>query len=274
MDTRVNPPDGLHYDLPFAEYLRLPRVSAHGLMQIERSPMHYRHAIDTPHDPTPAQALGTLAHMAILEPDRYERCVHVAPEVDRRTKAGKAADQEFRDALADDPDAVVASQSQHDLARGMADAVRAQPYAAALLEDGAAEVSMLATDPETGTPLKSRADWVCGAHQAIVDVKTAKDACDDAFSRAAGTYRYHLQAALYQDVAALCGLGERAFVFLVVESEPPHGVALYQLEDAAMHAGRVRYQRALERYRECQKTGEWPGYPREIQPLILPKWSM
>jgi len=81
-------------DMPFSDYLALDAMSAHGLMQIERSPAHYRHAIDTPHAPTPAQALGTAAHMAILEPDHYEAHAHVAPNVDRRTKAGKAADDE------------------------------------------------------------------------------------------------------------------------------------------------------------------------------------
>ena len=272
MDARVNPPNGIHPDIPFADYLRLPRVSAHGLMQIERSPAHYRHAIDTPREPTPAQALGTLSHLAILEPDRFDSEVFVAPEVNKRTKAGKAELEAWQASLPDD--AVIADPDHHALACAMRESVMAQPYARALLEDGSAEQTMLATDHETGIDLKARADWLPSGHAAIVDLKTAQDASETAFARAAGNFKYHIQAAFYTDIAKAVELGDCAFVFIAVETAPPHAVALYQLDDEAMHSGRIRYQRALDRYRDSRDSGQWPGYAQEIQPLTLPKWSL
>jgi hypothetical protein len=105
-------------------------------------------------------------------------------------------------------------------------------------------------------------------------LKTAADASYDGFQRAAGNWKYHLQNSWYIDAVEAVGLGVRRFIFLVVESEPPHGVALYEPDAEAIHAGRIRCERALSRYIECNQSGEWPGYPREIQPLSLSKWSL
>ena len=30
---------------------------------------------------------------------------------------------------------------------------------------------------------------------------------------------------------------------------------------------------AIAIYTECLETGQWPGYPTEIQPLMPPEWA-
>lgn len=256
------------HGLDFDEYRALDAINASGLKLLERSPAHFQQARLEPHAQTAAQALGTLVHLLVLEPER-ETEVAVAPECDRRTKAGKDAWTEFQ---AEAADRLIVTAEQWDTARRMRDAVRANPNALALLSDGAPEVTLLHT--LDGTPIKCRLDWLCTGHEVIVDLKTASDASEAEFSRSAGRYGYHLQAALYSDSAEACGLGARAFVFLVVESVAPFGVALYLLDDDAMRAGQIRYQRALERYRECLAADHWPGYPTDIQPLSIPKWAL
>lgn len=263
---------GIHPDIPFDTYRSLPAISAHGLMLIERSPAHYRASIATPRPSTPAQQLGTLTHMAVLEWDRYQQQVVVAPEVDRRTKAGKESDAEFRAALADRQDAVMATVEQDAKARAMRESVMAQPFARELLENGRAEVSLLFE--LLGVSGKARPDWLPDDYPIILDLKTAADASRDAFSRASANYHYALQAAYYIDAAAQCGLPDLRFIHLVVETDPPHGVAIYQMDDEAIDYGRRCYERALTTYRTCLETGEWPGYEQEIQPLSLPKWAL
>lgn len=262
----------IRHDLSFANYLAMDAISAHGLMQMERSPAHFMQSQQAPHSPTPAQALGTLTHLCVLEHDAYQRLVHVAPNVDRRTKAGKEADQAFRDALADTPDAIVALEEQDAKARAMREAVMAQPFARALFDDGAAEVSMLWE--RDGVSCKARADWISDSHEVLIDLKTAIDASERGFGKAAGNFKYHLQAAWYTDAAIDCDLGTRAFIFIAVEPEPPYAVGLYQLDEVAIHAGRVRYQRAFDTYRQCVQSGQWPGYGREIQTIEIPKWAL
>ncbi|AHF03419.1 exonuclease VIII [Marichromatium purpuratum 984] len=204
-----------------------------------------------------------------MTPDLEEYTV--APVVDRRTKAGKAEWAEFQ-ADAEARGLLVVTADQMTRAQAMRDAVIAQPFARALLADGDPEVTMLWE--RDGVSCKARADWVCGGHQVIVDLKTAADASEQGFRRAVGQWRYHMQAAHYIDAARATGLGERTFVFIVVESEPPHGVALYQLGERELHAGGVRIRRAMDAYRECVDTGSWPGYPTEISPIELAPWAL
>ena len=265
-------PEILH-DLPFDEYLKIHAASAHGLMLIERSPAHYRASIEAPREPSPAQALGTLTHLAVLEWDRYQALVRVAPDVDRRTKAGKASAAVFEAECAE-IGAIVATAEQDAKARSMREAVISQPFARALLADGRAEVTMLWTDMATGVACKARADWVCSGHEVLVDIKTAADASERAFAKACGQWSYHIQAAHYVDAALACGLAERAFVFIAVEPEPPHAVGLYQLDEEALRVGRMRRDRALETYHECITSGIWPGYAQEIRTIEIPKWAL
>lgn len=270
MSATLPHPPAIVDGMPFGEYLALPRVSSHGLMQIERSPRHYRQSLDTPHAPSAAQQLGTATHLAILEPDEFHRRARISPDVDRRTRAGKEAVAAFEAELP--ADALILATEQHARIQGMREAVMAQPFARALLADGRAETTLLAEID--GTPIKARADWLCDSHEVIVDLKTAADASEPVFRKSAGNWKYHIQNAFYIDAAKLAGLGERAFVFIVVESDPPHGVALYQMSEEAIRVGRIRYQRALETYRQCVAAGEWPSYPCEIQTLDIPKWAL
>ncbi|KXX64207.1 hypothetical protein AY586_14765 [Marichromatium gracile] len=293
-------PLGLHHNIPFETYLRLPAISSHGLMLIERSPMHYQWAQeDAAHATSSPKRRGTLAHELVLTPEQADHILspvgvnptrnadkarlieHICttlnlppPEVDvegppravldAQLAAVKAAMTERRRYLISDTELATA--------QAMRDAVMAQPFARALLADGDPEVTMLWE--RDGVSCKARADWVCGGHQVIVDLKTAADAGEQGFRRAVGQWKYHLQAAHYIDAARATGLGERTFVFIVVESEPPHGVALYQLGEREVHAGGVRIRRAMDAYRECIDTGHWPGYPTEISPIELAPWAL
>jgi len=88
-------------NLPFDRYLSEPAVSASSMKAYLRSPLHYRHQIETPSAPTPAQQLGTLIHAVVLEPFMARSTYAVAPNIDRRTKARKEAHAEFQAANAD-----------------------------------------------------------------------------------------------------------------------------------------------------------------------------
>ena len=39
-------------------------------------------------------------------------------------------------------------------------------------------------------------------------------------------------------------------------------------------AGWVRFRRALDRFIECRKNGEWPGYTKLIRPMSVPGYAM
>jgi hypothetical protein len=251
------------HGLDFDEYRAIDAINASGLKLLERSPAHFQQARLEPHAPTAAQALGTLTHLAILEWDRYQALVRVAPDVDRRTKLGKETAAAFEAECAE-IGAIVATAEQDQKARAMRDRVMDQPFARALLADGAAEVTLLWQDPETGLDCKARLDWLCGGHEVIADIKTCSSASEWDFRQAARRYDYAIQSVHYSEGAMHSGLGERQFILIAIESDPPHGVQLFTFDEPTLHAARVRRERAMQRYLECVATGQWPAYPVEI----------
>ena len=67
---------------------------------------------------------------------------------------------------------------------------------------------------------------------------------------------------------------ECSFVFVVVESEPPHRVACYELDDDAMDLGDEQNELTLAQMAKCLKSGDWTEpFEREITKLSLPRWT-
>lgn len=257
----------LIHSLPFRDYLALDRLSSSGLKILARSPAHFRYASAHPSESSPSQALGTHVHGLILEPETYRYAV--VPECDRRTKIGKDLYSAFLEASSG---AHVVTQDQHDKAQLMRDAVMSHPFASALLADGRPEVTALWEVDEIAC--KARFDWLPTQFDVVVDLKTAADASPEEFARAAGRYGYHIQAAYYSMAAEANGLGPRPMVFVVVENEPPHAVALYMLDQEAIDAASSRIERLIRLYADCKHSGEWPSYSPEVETLSLPRWSM
>lgn len=256
--------------VPAAEYHAHPALSSHGAMRLLRSPAHYLAAQQTPREPTAAQAFGTAVHAGVLEPATFDQAVARAPDVDKRTKDGKAAWQEFQAAHAD---AVILSADDYDRARRAIDAVNAHPAAAALLAGAQTETSLFWHDAQYGIDRKARLDlW---SQNIVGDLKTCADASPDAFARSAAQWLYHVQGSWYFDAAEECfDRTPDAFVFICVESEAPHAVAVYALPSAALLAGQRLCGVAMERYAAAQKSGQWPGYPETISTLKFPAWAL
>jgi hypothetical protein len=265
--------DGIHEGLPFAEYLSVDAVSASTLKAVDaQTPAHARQRLLTPLAPSPAQRLGTLAHMAILEPLRWERDVQVVEKIDRRTRAGKERQAELDAMAGENPSLEFVEPDQMEAAIAMRDAVLANPYAAALLSAGQSELSLIWRDDDLRC--KARLDHDNDKHGVIVDLKTAADASYDGFANAAGKYRYAMQAVWYTDAADAIGLGQRRFVFVVVENKAPWAVALYELGDVTIHNARQRVAIAIDKWRESVKTESFPAYPPQIQTLELKPWHL
>mgnify|MGYP006284987957 CR=1 FL=1 len=249
-----------------AEYHAHPALSKSGLDQINRSPAHYQAWLTDPRIETPAMKIGTAAHCAILEPDRFQTDYIAAPEgIDRRTKAGKEqwADMESSGKIilpADDYAALLA----------MRESVMSHPSARELLSEGVAEQSYFGQ--LWGVDVKCRPDWLISG--IVVDLKTTQDASLSGFSKSIANYRYAVQHAFYSDVLAACGIDVSAFIFVAVEKVAPYAIGVYELDAASVEVGREAYQRNLDTYKRCLDTGEWPAYSNAIESISLPKWAI
>jgi hypothetical protein len=158
-------------------------------------------------------------------------------------------------------------------AHAMAAAVARHPSAAALLADGAPEVSAFVRDPDTGVMLRARFDWL-RADGRLVDFKTAADANPAHFDSRALRFGYYLQDPTYQRVAEWCGVDVAGFEFVLVDDDPPYDVAVCHLGTASRELGWLHARHAIDLFAECMTTGVWPGYPAESVEVELPGWAL
>ena len=126
--------------------------------------------------------------------------------------------------------------------------------------------------------LKGRADRIStgGGRPMILDVKkcqVGKGRREDC-QRAIENYGYHRQAAWYMTAVRALGLAaQAAFVFIVQMKTAPYLVTLIDLDTEALRLAEQSNRRALEIYRDCVATDEWPGYSRDITLISLPAWA-
>ena len=76
-------------------YDSIPAVRRSELWEIRKSPAHYQWAVEHPSKETPALKFGTASHKFILEEEEFWKEYILEPEVDRRTKDGKAVWSQF-----------------------------------------------------------------------------------------------------------------------------------------------------------------------------------
>ncbi len=254
--------------VPYEVYSKLPGENVSKLKELRRSPLHYRHACDNPREPSAAMALGTAAHCATLEPDRFAAEFTVWTGGIRRGKewdAFKAAAESFG--------ASVLTESERATALAIAAAVRACPDAAKYLAAGHPEVSM--EWAHNGHQCRGRVDWLTTLDGAdvVVGLKTSRDCRPREFGRQSADLAYHWQWAFYRDgYKAITGRAP-FMVEIVVESAAPHAVAVYIIGEAVMTQGRDEYEAALEELAECRASGNWPGPVVGEQELALPAWA-
>lgn len=262
--------------MSFADYHSdLASVGAGSLRDVARSPLHHYYAHRRPgrepEQPSAAQLLGTAIHCAVLEPGEFMRRFVTAPDVDRRTTAGKAAYAAF---LLSAAGKTPLSVDQTEAAMNVAGAVRGSEMAGRLLRAGRVELSCYWTDRATGVRCRMRPDFAPDVEPVIVDLKSCEDAGERAFAASAWRHGYHVTAAWYVDGWRAVMNEKRDYIFAAWEKEPPYASAWYYATDEMLEAGRAEYRRLLAIYAECLARDKWPGYAAELQPLYPPAWAM
>lgn len=267
-------PVGLHLDVPELVYHArvLGFASKSALDVLQRSAKHYRAWVAglRSRSTTAALHLGKAVHCAVLEPERFSRAYVIAPKFgDLRRKANKEARKAF---LAENAGATILSHAEGATTLAMIHAAAADPTVAAILQGSRTEVT--ARWDEREIACKARTDIDNSIELALLaDIKSAEDASPSAFERAVWNYGYHRQDDWYRRAYRALGLPVENFVFVVIEKEAPHAVALYELDDAARERGRRENDALLMRLARCIERDEWPGYSRNIEPISLPRWA-
>ena len=291
---------GWRYGLSMAEYAAIPAMSASGLENLRISPAHYLHRSRAPREQTPAMALGSALHSALLEPLLFESRYVAIGQCEALKKDGTrcaSAGSRLRDGRSvcgtHDPDKNLPAApdgvelvAEADLARinGMCAAVLRHPEARQWFRGkGASEITGVWRDEVTGVLCKIRVDReIERAAWIHMDLKTTRDAAPEAFARSVGNLGYHRRAAWYRRGLEALGREVTASVLVAVETEarldyghgPEHGCVAYLLDEGNLTACQPEIDRLLAIYAECERSGRWPGYPEQFQPLAVKPWDL
>ena len=258
-----------------------PSISATGLKCIAgRSPLHYWHGslLNPNREPQADKrhfAIGKAVHDVLLLGDRWPDFYHVTCEGFSRAASKRYAEEI---AAADEADAMGLTILKHDDAievEAMAEALRRNAFAAAALTNGTPEVTLAWIDKETGVWCRARPDFLPHKRRIIPELKTANDGSPEGFSRAIGTYGYHIAAAHYMEgIEAVYGERPANWLHVVIEKEPPYCVGLYELPAESIDIGEDVRRRALRTFADCLAADRWPGYATDVVPVGLPGWAV
>ena len=124
---------------------------------------------------------------------------------------------------------------------------------------------------------RSRADASCSGRRLIVDLKvTGVSVGNGGANRQFFNQGYDMQAAFLErgaDSIDPDGRGRRRIIYLFVEDEPPFASVPLLVSEATLMIARKRMNAAVNLWRECLRTGTWPGYPAEPQSTDRPGWQ-
>lgn len=257
--------------VPEADYHSWNLMSASALKVLDKAtPMHLTASREERED-TPAFRLGRALHSAILTPSAYEQDFAVAPQVDKRTKAGKEEWESFasinvgRTLLTRDEanqvDAMVASIKQHTAARQ-------------LIASCADHVEVTLTGEMHGVQCKARLDGWSDSTGTIIDIKTHSGiASPQEFSKAAWNFGYWTQFAFYRECLRKAGKEVHNVILIVVEKSAPHAVMCAGLHIDGLDAAAGRIPELCDMYREFEMNPTKGWNADDIYEIRIPSWA-
>ncbi len=288
--SQMTPDPGIYCGISFPDYRAWSAVNWHTLWRLrEESPAHAKYEMQHGTKETEALAFGALTDFVLLEPGRFEQEAVVEPEIGEGL-APRRPTQRQRDAKKPAPASVAAMEfwDQWDAENVGKIIVTREDYNRVLQIErsvrsaqcrdyicgGRSQVCVVWHDPVTGLPCKARLDYErsAGMNHIITDLKTSRSAKDDYWQWAIYKYGYFGQLAWYEwgwrvvtGESSLCG-------WLVAEKEGLCLVVHQEAHEQAMEAGTNAFRYALDRWAECERKQEWPGYPGGI--INLAPWAL
>ncbi|MEU1043891.1 PD-(D/E)XK nuclease-like domain-containing protein [Streptomyces sp. NPDC005897] len=257
------------YDIPAEVYHQDPipggSLSSTGAKKLATScPAKFKYWLDNPEPPKRHLDFGTAAHSLVLEEGDN---IVVTEFDDWRTKAAR----EERDAIRADG-GVPLLFHEGEQVTAMAEALRANPEAARLLEPGSGVAEQSAFWNDNGIWRRARFDYLRHDGQ-IVDYKTARSCRREDLEKAFYEHGYAQQQGWYEDAGYALEVAdpEKPFQFVLQEKDPPYLVVVTTCDPMARGIGRHLNEVALNTYAICRENNEWPGYlPNPM--TALPTW--
>jgi hypothetical protein len=234
--------------------------------------------------PTSQEALsfGTLAHAVLLEPEKAQRAYavldpnEIGVKADGSPAANPTATSAWKSAVsaAEKAGQLVVTPGQWKRANEMASAVFSHKRAAEIL--AACPQREVSAYAEFAPDVLVRGRFDLLGDGMIADYKTAQDGDPVPFERIAYKFGYHIQAAVYEDLARLNGIENDGLRFILCEKEQTPGgnyrVSVTRLDDLYIEKGRQEFREAIRRWLALGKVVDLPNYPDDEVIVGMPSY--
>jgi hypothetical protein len=233
------------------QYHAQKSISASGLKEISKNSVY--HYLNRLPFESSAMALGTAVHTALLEPDTFYDIYYPMPEIkDARTKEGRLLKKEAEEKS---EGKICLSFWDYKKIKTILKNFKSNKLARAYCKG---EVELSHYLKHDNVDVRVRPDVINHVSDFICDVKTTQDASPKAFRSSIYKFNYHLQAAFYMDM-----LGINNFKFVVCETNHPHAVVVYTLDDDMIELGRKKWQQAFNDWKNYLDNGQINLYHSE-----------
>ena len=253
--------------IPFDEYASIKAVNWSSLKNMEDSPLHYKHRLESGESTdSTGRAMGRLLHTLVLEPENLGASYAIYPGPVRRGK-------QWDDFEAANAGKTILKESELVEVRAQAAAVRAHPEVAPLLQGGEPETTVEWTEPRHGIRCKARLDLWHPRTATLADLKGCPTTDPRRFGQIAARMGYFAQLAHYKQAVEV-GMRRAVYDVLIiaVETSAPYDVAVFKLEDQDLEVGRIYVDDYLDKLKACRDSGTWPGRCPTRQRIQLPSY--
>lgn len=249
-------------------------VSSSGVKQAMRSAASWRAFLERKNEPTDAMKFGTLAHLAILEPERFKKQVVTLPDFgNMRTNAAKEARAEYLAQLP--PGCIFGTAEEMSDLNGMVEAILAHEDAVMILKRCTPEVSGYYVDKATGLWCKVRADILdLERTEFLFDLKTTKNSRRERFASDIWDFKYNVQLYMYaHGVKAITGKMPEHCGFIAVEKTAPFEVEVFLADENMMRRGREGYELGMRTIEKAVRTRSFPRRSAGMVEIALPGYT-
>ena len=200
--------------------------------------------------------LGTAVHCALLEEDKFSSKYYMidTSSLNLRTKKDRESVEKIK---LENENKTSLSKQEFEIISGIKKSVSEYPMAQALLNVGVPEVSIFSES--WIIPQRIRPDRIDTVNHIIIDLKTtAKGVSLDQFFKNALALDYDLSAYNYIDVANRHYFVDNyRFFWVVVSTEKPYSVAVYEAGPMTLEKGKDKYETAITKIAKAKNSNNF-----------------
>lgn len=224
-------------------------LSYSSLKEFAKSPSHYIQYLNRKKEPSKEMNFGSLIHCMLLYSQQFTELFAVAPDVDRRTKEGKATWEQFS---AEAGGKIVVSGEDVDTANEIAVRV----FSNTDIKNAIHSCSEIEKEWSTiinGLPFRGFIDAM--SDNFMIELKTTFDGNPKTFIKDYHNRMYYIQAALYYHATG------KPLSYIVAETKSPYNFFMAPISQEYLDYGWAEVQRLTDSFNTCMILNSWDaGY--------------